>query len=821
MNRMTVCCWRWLATAILLCPVWAHAQLLGLGYDRTARALQVIEIDPTSGTELVRGSLAEARILAPSGTAYDPFAQQVFFLSKDPVDAEWHLLSAQVATGNVADRGSTGLTGQVVALAFDRDTSRLLTLVREAGVLQVLALDSVTAASTVVHHGASDCCLMDGNVSALSAQGFLIAGRRLSDAEGTHRLIRFAVDGSEGFSASAPMSGTLEVLVSDPGSGHVFGLSHIDLPSPDRARAQLVDVAADGSFLSIGSGELNCCVVDVDIATIESGQLRLVARALDLTPPIEPVPARLVSIDLATGVFSSSVAPLSSARTLNGLFDSIKGVVASTTTITTITPASPSEGQPYQVTAIVEAGGLPLSGNVLVTDSTGAQCSFALPQDHCSLTPLAGGPQTVTASFIGGAGVGGSSDVEAITIRALSTTTFVSVLPSPVDLGTAYQVEVAVSGFGTPTGVVSVSDGIGANCNVVLPATTCSLTSQQAGNLTLTASYSGDLINGSSIATQSHQVNRVASTTQILSALPSPVAAGQPYTVTAQASGLVAASGSITVDDGDGVDCVITLPATSCVLTSVTAGAKTVTANYSGDANLLPSATTAAQTVTQAVTSLQINATPDPAVVAQSTQLQASVLGGVSNPAGTFQFLADATPIIGCEAVSVSAAQATCTTTFSSPGDVLIQANYSGDVNNLSATQSRTLTVGLAPTTTNLSLSQTSIPAGVLVIARAEVSGGIAPNDGSVSFTLDGAPISACQAMPLIAGTTECPIQTALQGTRLVTATYSGDTDEAQSSDTALLQVLDALTIPTDNGGALWLLALSVLGLGWRRIQRY
>ncbi|MEZ5457004.1 MAG: Ig-like domain-containing protein [Lysobacteraceae bacterium] len=821
MNRMTVCCWRWLATAMLLCPVWAHAQLLGVGYDRSARALQVIEIDPASGTEVVRGSLAEARVLAPAGTAYDPFSQQVFFLSKDPVDAEWHLLSAQVATGNATDRGSTGLTGQVVALAFDRDTSRLLTLVREAGVLQVLALDAFTAASTVVHHGASDCCVMDGNVSALSAQGFLIAGRRLSDAEGTHRLIRFAVDGSDDFSASAPMSGTLEVLVSDPGSGHMFGLSHVDLPSPDRARAQLVDVAADGSFLSIGSGELNCCVVDVDIATIESGQLRLVARALDLTPPIEPVPARLVSIDLATGVFSSSAAPLSSGRTLNGLFDSIKGVVPSTTTITDITPASPSEGQPYQVTAIVEAGALPLSGNVLVTDSTGAQCNFALPQDHCSLTPLAGGPQTVTASFIGGAGVGGSSDVEAITVRALSTTSIVSVVPSPVDLGTAYQVEVSVSGFGTPTGVVSVSDGVGANCDVVLPATTCSLTSQQAGNLTLTASYSGDLLNGSSLATQSHQVNRVASTTQVLSVLPSPVAAGQPYTVTAQATGLVTASGSITVDDGDGVDCVITLPATSCVLTSVTAGAKTVTANYSGDANLLPSATTAAQTVTQAVTSLQIDATPDPAVVAQSTQLQASVLGGVSNPAGTVQFLADATPIIGCEAVSVSAAQATCTTTFSTPGDVLIQANYSGDANNLSATQSRTLTVGLAATTTSLSLSQTSIPAGVLVIARAEVSGGIAPNDGSVSFTLDGAPISACQAMPLIAGITECPIQTALQGTRVVMAAYSGDSDEAPSSDTASLQVLDALTIPTDNGGALWLLALSVLGLGWRRIQRY
>ncbi len=63
---------------------------------------------------------------------------------------------------------------------------------------------------------------------------------------------------------------------------------------------------------------------------------------------------------------------------------------------------------------------------------------------------------------------------------------------------------------------------------------------------------------------------------------------GTPYSVSASvtvtAPGAGTPGGSITVSDGTD-NCVITLPAPSCNLTSTTTGAKTLTATYDGDAS--------------------------------------------------------------------------------------------------------------------------------------------------------------------------------------------------------------------------------------------
>src|SRR5205814_5173595 len=193
--------------------------------------------------------------------------------------------------------------------------------------------------------------------------------------------------------------------------------------------------------------------------------------------------------------------------------------------------------------------------------------------------------------------------------------------------GQAYTVTYAVSvtapGSGTPGGTVTVSDATD-TCIGTLPATSCQLISTTAGAKTLTATYNGDAnFNASVSAAASHQVNKGATATSIVSDLPDPTVAGQPYTVTysvvvnAPASGTP--TGTVTVSDGT-ANCIGTLPATSCQLTTATAGAKSLTATYNGDANFNGSTSaSAAHQVNQAATSTVIvSDLPDPSVMGQA-----------------------------------------------------------------------------------------------------------------------------------------------------------------------------------------------------------
>ncbi len=89
-------------------------------------------------------------------------------------------------------------------------------------------------------------------------------------------------------------------------------------------------------------------------------------------------------------------------------------------------------------------------------------------------------------------------------------------------------------------------------------------------------------------------ITKANTTTTITNAaaLATATAVGQSYPVAASVSTASGTpSGSINVSDGS-VACTITLPATSCNLTSTTAGNKTVTATYSGDGNYNGSSTT-------------------------------------------------------------------------------------------------------------------------------------------------------------------------------------------------------------------------------------
>ena len=90
-----------------------------------------------------------------------------------------------------------------------------------------------------------------------------------------------------------------------------------------------------------------------------------------------------------------------------------------------------------------------------------------------------------------------SAQVSLVVNKTATTTIITSNSPNPSTVGQAVSVQFSVtpaSGYGTPTGHVTVNASTGENCTATLTAGTgvCSLTFNSTGSRTLSASYAGD-----------------------------------------------------------------------------------------------------------------------------------------------------------------------------------------------------------------------------------------------------------------------------------------------------------------------------------------
>jgi LPXTG-site transpeptidase (sortase) family protein len=113
------------------------------------------------------------------------------------------------------------------------------------------------------------------------------------------------------------------------------------------------------------------------------------------------------------------------------------------------------------------------------------------------------GSKTLTATYAGDTNFGGSTSagVAHSVTMAGTTIAITSDLPDPsiagVPLPVAFSVTVFAPGGGTPTGTVTITDGVD-NCTAAVAAGTCNLTLTTVGGRFLTASYSGDANYGGS-----------------------------------------------------------------------------------------------------------------------------------------------------------------------------------------------------------------------------------------------------------------------------------------------------------------------------------
>jgi len=454
------------------------------------------------------------------------------------------------------------------------------------------------------------------------------------------------------------------------------------------------------------------------------------------------------------------------------------GSATSTTAIVSDLPDPSVTGQPVTVNyTVTSTGGTP-TGNVTVSDGV-VSCNAPAGAGSCPLTFLTIGPKTITATYPGDANFSGSVSVGAShTVNQAATTTVFGVQnPNPSTRGQAVNVTWAVPvtspGTGTPTGNVTVSDGVD-SCTAAVAAVSCNVTLTTVGSRPLTITYAGDAnYTGSSVGSIPHTVNSAASVTTITSDSPDPSTVGQSVAVNYSVTGPAGTpTGTVTVSDGAGTFCTGTAAGGSCSGSFTTAGGKTLTATYAGDGNYTGSVSAGvAHTVNAAATTTSISSNaPNPSVVGQSVAVNYSVTSGGGTPTGNVTVSDGVNSCIG------TVAAGTCSLALTTVGARTLTATYATDGNFAgSASSGAAQTVNQAATTTAITShlpdpSTTSNLVTVVWTVGVSAPGAGTPT-GIVTITTDGA--ETCSAA-VSAGS--CTLTFTTTGAHTLTATYGGDT---------------------------------------------
>jgi hypothetical protein len=298
-----------------------------------------------------------------------------------------------------------------------------------------------------------------------------------------------------------------------------------------------------------------------------------------------------VSVGVAgTGYTLTAFAPLSPLISATSSAFNVTQT-GSTTTIASDTPDPSVTGQAYTVGFQVTATGGTPTGNVTVSDGT-VSCQGALVNGvgSCQLTGTAAGGVSLTATYAGDATFTGSTTATPTAHTVNQAATVLSITGDTPDPSSAnqsvtvsYSLAVTAPGGGTPTGNVTVTDGVD-SCTGTVAAGSCAITLTTTGTRTLTAAYSGDAGYAVDTATTTHTVGGASTTTSITSQTPNPSDSGQTYrvafSVTSGASGTP--TGTVTVSEG-AVSCNASVATGFCDLVSTVVGDRTLTATYAGD----------------------------------------------------------------------------------------------------------------------------------------------------------------------------------------------------------------------------------------------
>ena len=424
-----------------------------------------------------------------------------------------------------------------------------------------------------------------------------------------------------------------------------------------------------------------------------------------------------------------------------------------------------------------------------------------------SLATLALGQHTITAAYAGDVSNNPSVSVALVQIIKQPSSTVLSLSSSQITSQATLVLTARVTTASPAGDTVKFTDDGNPLGSAILDSTgtaTLTVSKLSVGTHVLQANFLGD---NSTMASSSSSLNEIVeqdSSTTLLSSSSTNASAGAPVTFTVS---VMTGSGAMAIGvakfyEGTVLLGTATLDARASAvltLTTLSVGAHTIVAQYSGNTEFSPSTSSPLiETIGQVETTTTLTSSVMPSDAGAAVQFTANVSwhGTTGGPlSGTVTFK-EGSNVLGVGPVD-SAGVAICTTTALLTGTHAIDASYSGNT-NYAPSVSQNFSQRVKQATTSVTIAVTANPAivGKPVTFTVTVTGtGITPT-GAVSFDDGGQPMG--QATLNSHGVVSLTSQNLSLGTHSISASYLGDVDNTASVSSPLSLVVQKATTNTN-----------------------
>jgi hypothetical protein len=741
-----------------------------------------------------------AIVAGPAGSATTPSGTVTFF------DGATTLGVGTLSAAGVATLATSTLAGgqHSITANYAGDTSDLAS--QSVVLIQTVAKDATTTSlatsNASVYAGISvtftsivsraDGAIPTGTVTFFD--GATAIGTATLSATGTATLTTSALPGGS-HTISATYGGDANNLTSSSGAvsetvqpiATTTGIAAASNPSVAGAALQLTATAVQSGTTGAG-GAFSGTVTFSDGATVIGTASISAAGIATLS---------VSSLNVGPHTLSASYGGNANyvASTSPSIGETLLAATTSTALTTSLTPSI--AGAPVTFTAAVTgSGGIPTGTVTFLSGGTTLGTGTPNSKGVATLTTssLAVGPDSLTAVYGGDAKDNGSTSatlVQTVQIATSSTTLATSANPSTFGSSVTFTATVATNGGGA-TGTVTFSDGskVLGTAPVAAGTAAYSLSTLALGAHSITAAYSGDANDASSLSSAlNQQVLQAGAVALVSSANPSIAGASVSFTATISSPQAAAVTGSVTFKDGSTVLGTVSVGSAGSAVFSTAAlavGQHSIVAAYSGDSlNQAATSNLLLETVQTAGTTVTLISNANPSLASAPLTLTSTVVGTGGIVTGTVTFQ-DGTTILGSSNLNASGT-ATLIVSGLMPGSHSIVAVYSGDANNLPST-SKVLAQNVVQATA-VAVASGENPSLVLdsVTFTATVSnGGSKPPTGTVVFS-DGTTVLA--TVPLsAAGTAAFTASSLATGQHPISAAYGGDTLDLAGASPVLTQ---------------------------------